>query len=241
MKARGLVLAGIGLAAVLAGTAAVLDQMAAAGPPAPLAGSTIPGPAAAPATSAAAPTAPAGDIVAGTAPGPGTDAAADGGAGKAPGTSTDSPLPLPVGREVLPPVSASPTGLPKPSPLAALVREPLPEAASTRGKIVNGFPADILPFPTGTTIVSTGVSSAEGTLQVTADALVPLSQDSVVGHFQQILGPLEFWSEPAQAREGQRAVQFNRGDDSLTLATSTTGTGNTRFMLLGTLHAVPSR
>ena len=59
-------------------------------------------------------------------------------------------------------------------------------------------------------VVSTGVATADGALQVAADAIVASSQDSVVGHFQQILGPLKFWSEPVQAPEGQRAVRFSR-------------------------------
>ena len=73
-------------------------------------------------------------------------------------------------------------------------------------------------------------------LQVTADAISAAGQDSVVGHFQQQLAKLNFWSEPAPAGEGQRAVRFVRGADSMTLTTSATGTGSTRFMLFGNLH-----
>lgn len=99
-----------------------------------------------------------------------------------------------------------------------------------------GFPEAALPFPDGSVVVSTGVSSADTVLQVTADAISASSQDSVVGHFQQKLAGLNFWSEPAPAADGQRSVRFVRGADSVTLTTSTTGTGSTRFMLLGNLH-----
>ena len=102
---------------------------------------------------------------------------------------------------------------------------------------MDGFPADVIPFPDGTVVVSTAVSPADGSLQVSAEAIVAQSQDSVVGHFQQILGPLKFWSEPVPSAEGQQAVRFSRGNDSVTLTTSTTGTGGTRFMLLGNLPA----
>lgn len=231
MKAKRLVLAGVGLAAILGGTAVVLDQMA-AGPPGPSAGSTVQRPDATPGGPASAK---AGEPAAGT--GTGTGTATGGGAGAATGGSPDGSSPAPVGREVLPPVSETPTGLPVPSPPAALIRMPLPATASAQGKIVDGFPSDVLPFPDGTVVVSTGVSSADGALQVAADAIVASSQDSVVGHFQQILGPLKFWSEPVRAAEGQRAVRFSRGNDSVTLSTATTGTGSTRFMLLGNLHA----
>ena len=123
-----------------------------------------------------------------------------------------------------------------PSPPVPLISAPLPAAASAEGKIVDGFPVDALRFPEGTVVVSTSVSPAEGTLQVAADAIVGLSQDSVTGHFQQVLGSRGFWSEPVPAAEGQRALRFGRGTDSVTLTASTTGTGGTRFMLLGNLH-----
>jgi hypothetical protein len=124
-----------------------------------------------------------------------------------------------------------------PSPPAPLISAPLPAAASAQGKIVDGFPADALRFPEGTVVVSTSVSPAEESLQVAADAISSLSQDSVAGHFQQVLGGLGFWSEPVPAAAGERALRFGRGADSVTLTASTTGTGGTRFMLLGNLHA----
>ena len=124
-----------------------------------------------------------------------------------------------------------------PSPPAPLITMPLPAAASAQGKIVDGFPADALRFPEGTVVVSTSVSPAEGSLQVAADAITGLSQDSVAGHFQQVLGSLGFWSEPVPAPAGERALRFSRGADSVTLTAATTGTGGTRFMLLGNLHA----
>ena len=131
---------------------------------------------------------------------------------------------------------AHPSGLPLPSPAVALVSAPLPPAASAQGRIVEGFPADSFPFPDGTVVVSTAVSAADNVLQVTADAISAAGQDSVVGHFQQKLAPLNFWSEEAPAAAGQRSVRFVRGADSVTLTTSTTGTGSKRFTLLGNLH-----
>ncbi|MFF1382989.1 hypothetical protein ACFVWT_05440 [Arthrobacter sp. NPDC058288] len=137
---------------------------------------------------------------------------------------------------MLPPVAAAPAGLPLPPPPEALVSSPLPPTASAQGKIVAGFPETALQFPDGSVVVSTGVSAADTVLQVTAEAISPSSQDSVVGHFQQKLAALSFWSEPAPAADGQRSVRFVRGPDSVTLTTSVTGTGSTRFMLLGNLH-----
>ena len=222
MKAKRLVIAGIGLAVLLGGAAVVLDQMTTDPPP----------------TSSAAPLAGSGPQTAGASAGPGATEARGTGDGTAasPEESAGSPASAPAGREVLPPVSATPSGLPVPSPPAALISAPLPAAASAQGKVVDGYPADVLPFPDGTVFVSTSVSPADGTLQVAADAIVGLSQDSVTGHFQQVLGSRGFWSEPVPAAEGQRALRFGRGTDSVTLTASTTGTGGTRFMLLGNLH-----
>ncbi|WP_160665045.1 hypothetical protein [Pseudarthrobacter sp. ATCC 49987] len=230
MIAKRLVIAGVGIAAVLGGTAVVLDQVTAGqsadSRSAPVAGSspTASGSGADPGTADAATAAEAG----GAATAEATGAAAKPAEGSAS---------APAGREVLPAVSPSPSGLPMPPPPAPLISLPLPATASAQGKIVDGFPADVIAFPEGTVVVSTGVSSAEGSLQISADAIAASSQASVVGHFQQILGPLKFWSEPVQAAEGQQSMRFSRGNDSVTLTTSTTGTGSTRFMLLANLHA----
>jgi hypothetical protein len=228
VKAQRLVIAGVGLAAILGGTAVVLDQMTAEEPSA----SRVAAPAGSNPPTTGSSTDPGKTDV-------GTPAGASHGAATPTptGGSAGGSAPAPSGREVLPPVSVSPSGLPAPSPPAPLISLPLPATASTQGKIVDGFPADVISFPKGTVVTSTAVSSADGSLQVAADAIVAQSQDSVVGHFQQVLGPLKFWSEPVASAEGQRAVRFSRGNDSVTLTTSTTGTGGTRFMLLGNLHA----
>lgn len=232
MIAKKLVIVGVSVAAALGVTAVVLDQLAGV----PEASSAAPSNSGPPGSAlTGGPDAP-GVPPAGTPAAPGT--AVGGGNGQAPGTgeSTGGPATDSGVREVLPPVAAAPSGLPLPSPPAALVRSPLPPTASAQGKIVAGFPGDSLPFPDGTVVVSTGVSAADTVLQVTAEAISPNSQDSVVGHFQQQLATLRFWSEPAPAAQGQRSVRFVRGTDSVTLTTSTTGTGSTRFMLLGSLH-----
>ncbi|WP_231728438.1 hypothetical protein [Arthrobacter sp. EPSL27] len=231
MKTKWLVAAGAGVAALLGGTAVALDQMTAAESSvsgAPPAGNS-------PHTAGSSP----GDAGTAGVPGaPGSGGEASAGSTAAPSRgSADGAASVPVGREVLPPVSATPTGLPAPTAPAALVSAPLPAAASAQGGIVDGYPTDILPFPDATVLVSTSVSPAEGTLQVAADAIAPLSQDAVAGHYQQVLGGLGFWSEPVPAADGQRAIRFGRGTDSLTFTASTTGTGGTRFMLLGNLRA----
>lgn len=225
MRAKRLVIAGIGVAAILGGTAVVLDQIT-AGQSAESRSTPVAGSSPTTAGSSAGPVAADGAA----------QAEAGGGAAAPDGGAADGSTPAPVGREVLPPVSASPSGLPVPSPPVPLVSLPLPAMASARGEIVDGFPGDVISFPDGAVVVSTSVSPADGSLQISADAIVTSSQDSVVGHFQQILGPLKFWSERVPAGAGQQSMRFSRGKDTVTLTTAATGTGSTRFMLLGNLH-----
>lgn len=244
MIARRLVIAGICLAVLIAAVAIVLDQLAGK-----------PGPSAAQSTSASAPSAgssaaasggatpgsassaPSGGAPTGSAPsgspasgseGGGTEATSGEGDG---GPSTAKPL------EVLPPVTATPTGLPQPSAPAPLITGTLPEPASAAGEVVDGWPAGVLSMPEGTTIGSTSVSTSGDVLQVAADGITSKPQAEVLASFRQSLVAHGFWSEPAPAADGAMAERFVRGTDTVTVSVSTTGTGNSRFQLLGSLHA----
>lgn len=124
-----------------------------------------------------------------------------------------------------------------PSPPAPLIRTPLPASGSAQGKVVDGFPVNVVTFPERTVLVSTSVSSSDQTLQVTADGIAELSTAQVTGHFQQSLLALGFQSEAVTSSDGQQSIRLSRGTDTVTVAITTTGTGSTRFTLLGTLHA----
>ncbi|YCK83728.1 hypothetical protein M1D89_11090 [Arthrobacter sp. D3-18] len=240
MMARRLVIAGICLAVLIAAVAIVLDQMAGK-----------PGPSAAQSTSTSAPSAgssitPSGGATPGGAgdpngdPQPGSPASGTEGSGNGDGSagnsgegdggpSTAKPL------EVLPPVTATPTGLPQPSAPAPLVTT-LPEPGSAAGGVVDGWPADILTLPEGTTIGSTSVSTSGDVLQVAADGIIAKPQAEVLASFRQSLVAHGFWSEAAPAADDALAERFVRGTDTVTVSVSTTGTGNSRFQLLGSLH-----
>ncbi|WP_091468141.1 hypothetical protein [Paenarthrobacter nitroguajacolicus] len=236
MMARRLVIAGICLAVLIAAVAIVLDQMAGK-----------PGPSAAQSTSSSAPSTgssitPSGGATPGGTgdptgdPQPGSPASGTEGSGNGDGSgdgdggpSTAKPL------EVLPPVTATPTGLPQPSAPAPLVTT-LPDPGSAAGEVVDGWPADILTLPEGTTIGSTSVSTSGDVLQVAADGIIAKPQAEVLASFRQSLVAHGFWSEAAPAAEGALAERFVRGADTVTVSVSTTGTGNSRFQLLGSLH-----
>lgn len=236
MMARRLVIAGICLAVLIAAVAVVFDQMARQGatsaqaPPSssstPAAGASSPG-ATAPTSGSPAPDA-ANSATGGTAT-EGSGNGTSGAEGNA-GPSTAKPL------EVLPPVTATPTGLPEPSAPAPLITGALPEPGSASGELVDGWPDGVLSLPAGTTIGSTSVSTSGDILQLAADGIVAKPRAEVLDFFRQSLVSHGFWTEGAPAPDGAVAARFVRGADTVTVSVTTTGTGNSRFQLLGSLH-----
>ena len=236
MMARRLVIAGICLAVLIAAVAIVFDQMARPGatsaqaPPsstsspdgsAGSAGATTP-------TSGSTASDAANSATGGNAAG-GSGSGTSGTEGSA-GPSTAKPL------EVLPPVTATPTGLPEPSAPAPLITGALPEPGSASGELVDGWPDGVLSLPAGTTIGSTSVSASGDILQLAADGIVAKPRAEVLDSFRQSLVSRGFWTEDAPAADGAVAARFVRGADTVTVSVSTTGTGNSRFQLLGSLH-----
>ena len=230
MMARRLVIAGICLAVLIAAVALVLDQMASKPGPATAQSSVSPTPGGDPSNSnssggASAP--PSGSPTSGSS----TSSPPDGsGNGSGDGVTTAKPL------EVLPPVTATPTGLPEPSAPAPLITGPLPKSATAKGSLVEGWPSSVVTMPAGTTVGSTSISTSGTVLQLTADGIVGTSQGDVLGAFRQSLVSQGFWSEDAPAPDGAVAARFVRGTDTVTVSVSVTGTGVSRFQLLGSLH-----
>lgn len=231
MMARRLVIAGICLAVLIAAVAVIFDQMAGktGSTTAQESSSSRPAPNASGATETSAGSAPGQGTPGDGTPSSGSPSGGPQGTGSD-GQSTPKPL------EVLPPVTASPTGLPQPSAPAPLISGALPAPGTAAGEVVDGWPADILTLPAGTTIGSTSVSTSGNALQLTADGIVSKPQSEVLASFSQSLVSHGFWSEPAPAADGAVASRFVRGTDTVTVSVTTTGTGASRFQLLGTLH-----
>ncbi|MFI2566038.1 hypothetical protein [Paenarthrobacter sp. NPDC018779] len=229
MNARRWVIAGLGLALVIAVIAVVLDQMAMRPSATTAQGSSS----ASPAASSSA------------TPGPGSTAGSGAGeqpsgsptSGSSAGAEGSGAQPSAKPLEVLPPVTSTPTGLPAPSAPAPLLKGSLPPAGSASGKVVDGWPSDILALPAGTTVGSTSISTSGDVMQVSADGIVGKTQQAVLDSFRASLVPHGFWSEDAPAGDGAVAARFVRGTDTVTVSVSTTGTGNSRFQLLGSLHS----
>jgi hypothetical protein len=238
MIAKKLVLAGVIAAAALGGTALVLDQVSkpSEAPPAAVGGNGAVDTGAPQPSATGSGTAGAGGGPESPGAGPAPSAAAlPPAVGAPPSQAASGPAGHQI-QEVLPPVSAAPTGLPMPSPPAALIRTPLPASASAQGKVVDGFPANVVTFPDRTVMVSSSVSSEDRTLQATAVGIVDLSPAQATGHFQQSLLALGFQAESVASGDG-RSIRLARGTDTVTVSITTTGTGGTRFTLLATLHA----
>ncbi len=239
MMARRLVLAGVCLAVLIAAVAIILDQMA--GKPGPTAAqttsTTAPSAGASAAASGGATPGGAGDAPSGS-PASGTESSGTGsGSGNSSeGNSGDGGPAAAKPLEVLPPVTATPTGLPEPSAPAPLITGTLPQPGSASGEVVDGWPAGVLTLPEGTTIGSTSVSTSGDVLQVAADGIIAKPQAEVLASFRQSLVAHGFWSEAAPAADGAMAERFVRGSDTVTVSVSTTGTGNSRFQLLGSLR-----
>ncbi|WP_347107726.1 hypothetical protein AAHB33_12040 [Paenarthrobacter sp. S56] len=228
MKARRLVIAGLALAVLIAVVAVVFDQLAvrsgqAGQTTAQGSSSATPGTGGSPGTGSSAGPQESGSPTSGAPAG----AEASGG-GASPGAK---PL------EVLPPVASTPAGLPEPSALPPLVKGNLPASGSASGAVVDGWPSYILSLPAGTTIGTTAISTSGNVMQLTADGVVGKPQQAVIDSFSASLVPHGFWSESAPAADGARAVRFVRGSDTVTVSVSVTGTGNSRFQLLGNLHS----
>ncbi|MCD4853217.1 hypothetical protein LN996_20555 [Arthrobacter sp. AK01] len=234
MMARRLVIAGLCLAVLIAAVAIVLDQMAKPGSTSaqgPSSSSSSPGTGS---TGAATPTpgsTPSGVANGGT-EGSGSGAGGTGSGGADGNASAPTSKPL----EVLPPVIATPTGLPEPTTPEPLITGALPAPGSADGELVDGWPDGVLSLPSGTTIGSTSVSTSGNILQLTADGIIAKPRAEVLDSFRQSLVSHGFWSEEAPAADGAVAARFVRGTDTVTVSVSTTGTGSSRFQLLGSLH-----
>lgn len=233
MMARRLVIAGICLAVLIAAAAVLLDRLAASPGTASAretSSNVSPGPVASGTPSPAgnqSGSQPANPSQSGNQPG-NQATGQDPGAG---GTAlSDKPL------EVLPPVAETAKGLPAPSEPAPLLSGSLPKPGSATGKLVDGWPGDIVALPGGTAVGSTSVSSSGNVLQVSADGVLSKPQNEVLDSFRQSLAAHGFVAVSAPAADGSVASSFSRGADTVTVSVSTTGTGASRFQLLGSLR-----
>lgn len=147
--------------------------------------------------------------------------------------STASPTPTRAagsGTEVLPPTATATTphlG----TTLEPLVTAPLPKSASAKGKLVTGFPSEIIPIPTGLKIATSSVATQGEHLQATVVGTSTGSEADVQSFYQAAFTKLGMTAAVSPAGAGDSATSYTRGSDSITVTTTatTSGTGLSIF------------
>lgn len=153
-------------------------------------------------------------------------------------TPTRGPLPgatPTTGSEVQDPVSGQPEpGRIPPLPAATpLVSPPLPESASAKGKLVKGFPENIMGTAPDSDIVSSAIATEGNAMQVTLVARTDASPDSIVAHYRDTWAQLGLVDQGTTGGDG---ASFAGPHTSLTLAFSPgSGTG-TVYTILGSFR-----
>lgn len=124
----------------------------------------------------------------------------------------------------------------KPATQAALITRPLPKTASSRGRVVAGFPTAVVGVVPNSIVRSSGISSTDSTLQVSIVADNAKSPGGIIAFYRKALGAQGFAESSAPATGGSTASHFVRGADRL-VVTTTPGAKETSYSVFGTLHA----
>ena len=117
-----------------------------------------------------------------------------------------------------------------------LVSKPLPKTRSSRGRLVRGYPSDVLPVIPGSRVRSSSVSSSPQGVQVAFTGSAPSTAQAVAAYYRLALAPYGFTEAAVPAVGGSSAVGFTRGGDSLVLTTTPAGK-RTTYSLYGLLRA----
>lgn len=118
-----------------------------------------------------------------------------------------------------------------------LISQPLPETASTRGKVVKGFPLAIVPVPSGSAVESSGVSSKAKALQVSILATNKRSPEEILTYYRTALTAHGFGESTVPAVGGSTAASFEHGLDNLVVTVTRTRSKGSTYSVFGTLHA----
>ncbi|WP_101523675.1 hypothetical protein [Nocardioides houyundeii] len=174
-----------------------------------------------PAPTTPAPTTPAPTGTASAAPG-GQRPATSGGA-EVSGVGTSAPTSLP--------------GLRESRPTPALLRRPLPAAASVTGGLTPGFPGYLRPVR-GSRVTSSSLSPAGSRLQVALEASTTLPAAEVLLAYRGRLAARGMAEEPVAAVAGSEAAGLSRGRSSVVVTVRREGS-RTTYTVYGVLHAGP--
>lgn len=129
-----------------------------------------------------------------------------------------------------------PSTLPPSKPLPDPVSLPLPDSASAEGKLVKGFPTQVISVAPHSTVTGSSVASEGSRLQVTLTAESSLAVVDVLDFYRTELAKVGLLDTPALALSGSSALVFARGDHTITLSAMTVGDG-CRYVILGSFSA----
>lgn len=118
-----------------------------------------------------------------------------------------------------------------------LVGASLPKTASSRGKIVKGYPAKALPAVPGSKVTSSSVSSSDRGVQVALVGSAPARGEAVAAFYRLTLAKYGFVESELDAVGGSTAHGFSRSGDSLVLTLTPQGKKRTTYSLYGVLRA----
>lgn len=153
---------------------------------------------------------------------------------KAPAAAPDPQRPL----EVVPPAKQSTSAaLPKSRVDAPLVKAPLPGEGSANGKLVAGFPTDVIDTAPSSALKSSSVSPQGNILQVSLVAHSKVEPLAVMQFYQKQFAQLGLGAAQAPASVGSSAMWFTRGTDKITVTTTPRDDGGTEYSVFGILHA----
>lgn len=153
---------------------------------------------------------------------------------KAPAAVPDPQRPL----EVAPPAQKSTSAaLPKSRDDGPLVKSPLPAEGSASGKIVAGFPTDVIEAAPASALKSSSVSPQGSILQVSLVAHSTAEPLAVMQFYQKQFAQLGLGAAQAPASAGSSAMWFTLGTDKITVTTTPRQDGGTEYSVFGILHA----
>lgn len=138
--------------------------------------------------------------------------------------------------EVTPPVNSTAPGLPESKPPADLISSRLPKSASAAGKLVSGFPSQVMPTAPDSTVQSSSVTSEGTRLQATLSAHTTRSVEELFDFYRVTLAPFGLYDSPTAAPSGSTAISFTRDTGSIVLTATTDGKGTT-YVAFGSFTA----
>ena len=122
----------------------------------------------------------------------------------------------------------------------SLVSKPLPKTASSRGKLVGGFPLKVVPLVSDSDVQTSGVSSTGTTLQVSVQATNSRSPEKILAFYRKSLTAQGFSESAVPSAGAATAASFTHNDDNLVVTVTPRSKGVT-YTVFGTLHAGKSR